>query len=172
MTRITTVEQHFKTPLIPNYAKYFKTQKTPTSKNDSNYNLHEERILTYQLFRGEIDSDSWISENLKPTDKIMFMRIGGTHPSLKGTGITRKFWQDVLKNTAEKAGCVCILSVGTQEQSIFAVERMGFSSVKEVVYDDFSNEFKRRVVTRVRDHPRLVLQVKWLDGSGGLDRVE
>ena len=159
MTRVTTVEEHFRVPIIPDYNDYFNI------KNENNYkhNIYQERILTNKLFRAEIDSDSWISDNLKPDDKIMFMRVGVTHPSLKGTGITRQFWQEMLRTTAKRLNCVCILSEGTQEQSIYAVERMGFDLVKEVGYDDFSNAFKRRVVTRVKQHPRICLQVKWLN---------
>ena len=158
MTRVTTIENHFKTPVIPDYKQYF---------GNDDYNIYQERIKSNKIFRQQIDTDAWIYENLDSnklelTDKFMFMRVGGVHPELKGKGVTRQFWQEILHNTAEKTDCVMIISEGTQEQSIFAVKRMGFEIVKERFYENFDNEFKRRVITRVKDHPRICLQVKWL----------
>merc|ERR1711976_130600 len=66
-SRVTTVAEHFKIPLIPDYEQYF-LGKNPDPK-------YQERIATNIHVREAINTDAWIRENLTPEEKIMFMRI-------------------------------------------------------------------------------------------------
>ena len=109
--------------------------------------------------REAINTDAWIRENLTPEEKIMFMRIGGSHPSLTGTGLTRWFWTNCVNPKLHGLEFDYVFSEGTQEKSIFAAKKIGFETKKEILMENLPQEFWNRVVTKVPEHPRLALQV-------------
>ena len=108
--------------------------------------------------RDTLDANSWIENNLAPTDRIMFMRIAAAHPSLKGTGITRWFWRECATNFGNP-DYTHVFAEGNTEKSIQNMEKIGFESVRVIQFGDLPQEFWDKLVTPVENSRRYALQV-------------